>query len=370
MNGKLASLAVVCAMAAARCSGNNSRFAAPHASERLSLLQSRLAGDTNDPVAYYNVALGYWSHREYDRADSNLATAVALDPEFALAHLAKALVQLANDAHWKQLRRSGGDTAVAQEARYREREYARAFMIDPFLDVQRLGLLTESYEKAYEDLNRAMDWMRDRQGRRLDSMPRTLVWLHAIAAVHTNHLDAAIVDVQSLGRVSRHRDLSSDVSPTPLATNNYLYLLAALLQRTGHTEDATWTYIEVATGDIANYEAHVQLARIYEAAQDWTRALEQRRAAVDVYPENQCLVMDLGVTQYRAGMLPEAEATLRDAQAAGPRDPRILYWLGIVQRARNEKSEAQHSWGAYLQLAPRRDSVRAAEVRQSLAALE
>jgi tetratricopeptide (TPR) repeat protein len=254
--------------------------------------------------------------------------------------------------------------------RYRDREYARAFMIDPFLDVRSVGLITVSYDSAYRRLSATMAAYRDRLGILRDSQPSGLVWPHAIAAVHSNHLQDAIADLQALARGSRRRDLSGGVSAAPLATNNYLYLLAALLQRAGFTDDATRLYHEVLTADIGHYEAHVQLARIYEAESDWTHALEQRRAAVEVFPENHRLVMDLGVTQYRAGMLGDAEATLRDAQAAGPRDPRTYYWLGIVQQARGEKADAQRAYAAYLRLASARDSVDIAAVRQRVAALQ
>jgi len=361
--------AAFCVSALGGCSGSGG-LAAPLVNERLGVLQARLAADTNDPVAYYNVAMGLWSEKEYDRADGELRQAVALDPEFALAHFAIALVELPNESHWKRIRRQGGDTAVAQEARYREREYTHALMIDPFLDVRALGLFRQPYDSVYLNLTATMTWLRDRRGLIRDSMPRSLVWVHSIAAAHSNHLPDAIADIQALARTSRQRDLSGTVSATPLETNNYLYMLAALLQRTGHVEDATRVYLEVLTGDVANYEAHVQLAHLYEAATDWGHALEQRRAAVEVYPENHCLQMDLGVTQYHAGVLPDAEQSLRDAREAGPRDYRVYYWLGVVQQARREKADARATFETYLRLAPARDSVRVAAVRQQLAALQ
>jgi tetratricopeptide (TPR) repeat protein len=359
----------LCSLVLSGCSGAGG-LAAPIINERVSVLQARLAADTSDPVAYYNVAMGYWSRKAYDRADSTLLRALALDPEFALAHLAVALVQLPNESRWKRIRREGGDTAVMQEVRYREREYTRAFLIDPFLDVRALGLFTQTYEEEYSNTTEAMDYYRNRRAMLRDSMPRSLVWYHSIAAARSNHLADAIADVQSLARVSRNRELSGTVSPTPLLTNHYLYVLAALLQRTGHADDAMRLYLEVLTADIANYEAHGQLARIYEASNDWGHALEQRRAAVDVFPENHCLVMDLGITQYHAGVLPDAEESLRQAREAGPRDARVYYWLGTVQQARAEKAEARATFETFLRLAPTRDSVRVAAVRQTLAGLQ
>jgi len=357
--------AAVAALASLRCASGG-LLVAPSVSESLNDARAQLAADTNDPVAYYNVAMAYWSKRRYDQADSSLRRAVALDPEFALAHLADALVQLPNKAHWEALKRAGGDTAVVQELRARGREYSRAFLIDPFVDVRAVGLVPTTYANAYAQLSLEMAYIRDHFGRPLDSMPRVLVWAHAIAAEHSNHLSDAIADVQSLGRVSRRRDESEFLSAAPLETNEYLYMLAALLQRAGYAADAAKLYQSVAAGDLGNYEVHVQLARIYEGQHDWGHALQESRAAVALYPENHRLVMDLGLAEYHAGVLPDAEATLRDARDAAPQDFVVAYWLGEVQRARQEKADARATLETYLRLAPSRDSVEVAQVRAQL----
>ncbi|HTT67377.1 MAG TPA: tetratricopeptide repeat protein [Gemmatimonadales bacterium] len=339
------------------------------APDRLEVLQARLAQDTNDPVAYYNLALGYWSKKKYDLADSTLRIAVAMNPELALPHLAIALVQLRNKDHWRDLKRHGGDTAVAQEVRYREREYVHAFMIDPFLDVKALGLFKVSYQQAFADLSFRINYWMMRTGDPLDSMPSFYVWLHSIAAARINRLPDAVTDIQALARASRARDRWDSVSAAPLVTSNYFYMLAALLQRLGYRYDAMRLYEEVLSNDIGNYEAHVQLARIYEGQNDWPHAVEQRRAAVTVFPENHVLVMDLGVTQFHAGALADAEESLHQAVEAGPRDAQVYYWLGTVQQARGETDGERDSFGRFLSLAPGRDSLEISEVRQKLAAL-
>ncbi len=335
----------------------------------LSDLQAGVARDTNDPVAYYDLALGYWSKKKYDQADSVLRRAIALDPELAAAHLALALVELPNKSHWENLKRAHGDTAVVQELRFRRREYARAFMIDPFLDVQPLGMFERGYEQGFQDLERTRVYFRDHLGRMGDSLPPGLLWLHSLAAVHTNRLPAAITDVESLARIAAHYEQTDSLGTAPLVANNYLFMLAALFQRVGDRIDAIHFYQAVLNNDIGNYEAHVQLARIYESDADWGHALEERRAAVAVFPENPRLILDLGVTEYRAGILSDAEQTLHEAQAAGPRDPDAWYWLGTVQRARGDTSSARHDYGEYLRLAPGRDSVQVAAARRALDSL-
>ena len=336
--------------------------------ESLADLQARVARDTNDPVAYFDLGLGYWSKKKYDQADSTLRKAVALDPEMAEAHLAIALVQMPNKSHWQNLRRAHGDTALAQEVRFRQREYARAFMIDPFLDVQPVGLFPKGYDSAYESLERIRTTFRDRFARPMDSMPPALLWLHSLAAARTNRVRAALQDVMALARIAGRYQQTDSLGEAPLATNQYLFMLAALFQRLGDRENAVSFFQAVLNNDIGNYEAHVQLAKIYEAGTDWSHALQERRAAVGVFPENHRLVLDLGVTEYRAGNLPEAEQTLHDAQADAPRDPDPYYWLGVVQQARGDTASAKHDYGEFLRLAPSRDSTQIAAARRALGA--
>ena len=338
-------------------------------SERLEVLQARLARDSNDPIAYYNVALGLWSKHRYDQADSMLRVAIGMNPELALPHLAIALVQLRNKDHWRDLKRHGGDTAVVREVRYREREYIHAFMVEPFLDVRALGMFRVSYDEAFQDLSRAINILMSWRHQPLDSMPAPLVWLHSIAAARSNRLPDAVRDIQALARVSRDRDRYDSVSAAPLETANYLFMLAALLQRLGYKNDAVRLYQEVLANDIGNYEAHVQLARIYEGVSDWAHAIEQRHAAVSVYPENAQLTIDLGVTQFHAGALPDAEATLLQAEETSPRDAQACYWLGMVQLARGDADGERASFDRFLTLAPSRDSVEITEVRHKIAAL-
>lgn len=337
--------------------------------ESLRDLQTRLARDTNDPAAYYNLAIGYWSKKKYDLADSTLRTAVALDPEFALAHLAIALVQLPHKDYWQHLKRAAGDTALQQELRFREREYARAFMIDPFVDVRPLGMFPMGYEEAYVILSAVLANREARFAAPLDSMPAQLLWLHALAAAHTAHEREAIADVQILAKLAGRREQSDSMSPAPLLANHYLFMLAALYQSIHFNTNAIHLYQAVLSNDIGNYEAHVHLAQIYESEGGWRDALAERRAAIAVFPENPRLLLDLGVTQYHADSLPDAEETLHQAEAAGPRDPYAYYWLGVVQRARADTADARQNFAAFLRLAPSRDTTQITAVRRSLDSL-
>src|SRR5438552_18487190 len=126
----------------------------------------------------------------------------------------------------------------------------------------------------------------------LDSVWDGLLWLHALAAAHSDHLPEAIADAEALLRRNLAHERADSTRVTPLRTNEYRYMLAALNQRAGHLDDAERGYEETATNDLGNYMAHVQLARIHEARRDWTHAIAERRAAVNANPADHTLVHD------------------------------------------------------------------------------
>ena len=59
-------------------------------------LEKRARTDSNDAVAHYNLALGYWSKKRWDEADASLKRAAALDSRFAPIDLAIAYLPLAS----------------------------------------------------------------------------------------------------------------------------------------------------------------------------------------------------------------------------------------------------------------------------------
>lgn len=154
-----------------------------------------------------------------------------------------------------------------------------------------------------------------------------------------------------------------------LGTNDYRYLLAVLLQRAHRPADAMAMYQEALSNDLGLYLAHVRLARLYGENTMWSQAIEEARRAVAANPDDASLLVDPGELQRDAGQLEEAAATLRQAQAANGRSPRILYELGVVEQQRRRPAEARDALTRFVAIAPSRLSVEVADAKQRLAAL-
>jgi tetratricopeptide (TPR) repeat protein len=373
-------------------------------SERLDELEARARRDSTDAAAHYNLALGYLSRNQYDRADTALSRAVSLDPQFAPAWLAWAVIQTRNQRFWAALRRSGpGDSALTAELRRRVGFERRAYLIDPFVDLRILGgvFRFEDYGAAIEyylgrDFRRFSDGVRSGMqgltegdyerawqgfqtasavwyslGHRLrDTIPEFLLFYRGLAAAHTNRTAEAIDAFQNLVARNVAEEAKDTTRFSPLRTNEYRYMLAALHQRAGDGARAADLYREVATADLGNYMAHVQLARIHEAQAAWDAAIAERRFAAQVSPEDHTLQLDLGTTLARAGRMGEAEEALRRSRELNPRDARVHYRLGIVLLTLGRRGDAREALTTFLSLAPSRYGSAIADARTRLAGLQ
>ena len=345
-------------------------------------LQARAMQDSLDPSAHYNLALGYMSRKKYDLAEQSLQTALAIDPRFALAQLALAVCR---DKQLDVLDILRGDSAA--RAAYREIQllYQRAFLIDPFVDVRLMALVTSvsrggqyasalkaflegRYPEAYQKFGLELD-------ERLDGAPRDsagvgLLWLHALSAVQSKEYAAAEADFQALIRIANRRASTDSINSSPLNVNEFRYMLAALKQQAGAPDEALPLYQEVLEADVSNYMAHVQMARIHEDAKDGPAAVKERRRAVEVNPDDASLLTDLGVTLGRSGDFAGAVVALREAVAANPRDVRPLFWLGIAELQLNDREAARSAFWRFVALAPSRQQSQVAVAREKLAALQ
>jgi tetratricopeptide (TPR) repeat protein len=160
------------------------------------------------------------------------------------------------------------------------------------------------------------------------------------------------------------------VGTVPLKANDYRYALATMLYLAGRYDQAAPTFRRALEFDIALFPAHVQLARISEARQDWDDAVRERQAAIDANPEDPGLVTDLGVTLFRAGKLEEASEAFTQAMGAAPRDARVPYLAGIVALRLGRQDAAREALTRFLALAPSRFAPQIAETREQLRALD
>lgn len=363
-------------------------------------LEARARQDSLDPSAHYNLALGYMARRQWARADTALTRATALDPKFAVAWLARAMVWERDERYWRELRRTSRETERAERDR-RDTFYRRAFLVDPFVDLRILGGFTRitgylSYYawrfggdfRAFEEaVNRGMqglvegDYNRAVEGfeyataawnrlSRRDTLPEWILFHRALARTHAGRLADAQQDFAGLlGRTERQED-DDTTRFTPLRTNEFRYMLAALKHRAGDSTGALALYHEVREQDLGNYMASVQIARLNEAAGRWSDGIAARRAAATTNPEDHTLLVDLAESLIRTNRLPDAESALVQALELNPSDPRVHYRLGIVRMARQDRAGARAAFERFLAIAPSRYANAANDARTRLGQLQ
>ena len=363
-------------------------------------LEKASRADSNDPAAHYNLALAYWNAKRWDDVDSALHRAIRVDPEFPAPYMALAYLPYARRsslADEENENRVPDAWKAALESS--DREYRRAVMIDPLVEV-RLGDLVFPRSTEYLDIMKDVfgEWLADYNdgldqyflGKYEDAYNRfqrvyyeingtshakrlwnTLLYWHGLSCAQVNKHDDAVKDFQML--LDRYLDAEESKKDStlhvPLRTNEFRYILAVMKQRAGKYNEAIDLYRQALENDIGLYEAHVRMANIYEDQQMMSQAVNERQAAVNANPDDGTLLYDLGKTLARAGQMPEAEKTLRDAIAANPRDPRPHYLLGIVEQRENKNADARTAFSDFVSLAPSRYSPQVADAKQRLAAL-
>jgi tetratricopeptide (TPR) repeat protein len=368
---------------------------------KLSQLEARVKADSNDPAAHYNVALGYWNEKRWEDAERSIRTAIMLEPRFAPAHLALAYLPYGRqpklwDAMWGR-KLTPEDTKVLRES---DQEYRRAFMIDPLVDIRILGAVTRTkidfltvqdylgdvyalffqgftdcQEGDYETCHQRFSALiREIQGEKFpDRVPNSVLWYKGLAAAHIQKYDIAAQHLKVLmdRNISFEKELEKkgELSRVPLETNEYRFALATVQQAAGQVPEAVALYQQVLESDAGMYMAHVRLANIYEAAKDYPRAVQERTNAVNINPDDPSLVLDLGITLGKAGMMPEAEAKLQDAIQANPRDSRAYFWLGLAEMEQGKQAPAKAAFTTFLALSPSRYDRQIAMARDRLTRL-
>jgi tetratricopeptide (TPR) repeat protein len=383
-------------------------FAAPVSAQRIKLpyklpeLEARAKADSNDAAAHYNVALGYWNEKRLDDAERSLKTAIAIEPRFAPAHLALAFIPFARRPKlWEEIWEEKVPQDVVPSVEQFEKEYRHAFLIDPLVDIRIIGAATpakadfldvkdylgEAYalffqgftdcqEGRYEDCHgRFVTLIREIDGEKYPQrVPSSVLWYKGLAAAHLGKYDIAeqhyrlLIDREP--EAAAEHEKRGELSRVPLRMNEYRYTLATVLQAAGKIPDAVTMFQEVLNNDIGYYMAHVRLAGIYEAARDYPRAVQERLNAVNANPDDPSLLLDLGVTLGKAGMMPQAETRFQEAAEANPRDVRSLFWLGLAQFEQGKRDAARESLNRFVAAAPSRYERQVTMARERLAKLQ
>ena len=348
-----------------------------------SQLEEAVHKDSLDPAAHYNVALAYWNDRNFDQAEQELRTAVAMNPRFAPAHLALAYLPFGRRPRlWDDLNKSHWPDSIVQiVATWRQHERA-AYLIDPLVSLAIIGATRpgkdarwdmyedtrefyEFYFQGYDDIaegryddaffnfNRMIDMYRENFSRDRSRLPEEWLWWHGEAASRIpDKFQVALDDFNEILGRSLGRERSDTVYAVPLKTNEIRSLIATVYQRAGKLDDAIRVYREVLENDIGLYMANVRLGDIYESQRRYPEAIRERQQAVAVNPDDQSLLLDLGITMGKSGQFAEAIGILDQAVSGNPRDPRPVFWLGLAHLQLNQRDEAKANFTRFIAMAP------------------
>lgn len=349
----------------------------------LKSLETAVRRDSNDAAAHYNVALAYWNAKRFDEAERAFRASIALDARFPLPYVGLGFLPFARRPRLRdELRERRVPEEWQPQLDDADRMLRRALLLDPFVE-QRLGgvvreraqdflvelqqyygehvrdyfdALDQFYQgedqKAFDRFQRVYNFVDG--DRHPDRLFDNLIWFHGVSAGRLQKWKEAKWDFDLLLERSRKEERRDSLIFVPLRSNEFVYITALLHQRLGEPAEAIRLYRQAIENDVGLFMAHVHLAEIYEAAQQWDQAIAERRFASDANPDDPSLLLDLGQTLAKAGRTPEAERTLRDARAAAPRDARVAYFLGVVCESLGKMDDAHAEYSRFLSLAPSR----------------
>ena len=374
--------------------------ASPLAAQRapsIQQLEARAAADSNDPVVYYDLGRAYFDKQRYDDAERSWRGAISLAPQFAQAYLALAVLpQARGDNHWKRVARERGDSAVQAVFNEGYHFFQRAFLIDPLVDLSILPRAEERVSISIQGRNHFVWWafpltkginelrtgrheaalerftgiIEDRRsGPESRYAPEPAYWYRALTAARLGRYAEAVEDYWLLVQRLVEHENEEETHIVPLLTNQYRYLLATMLYLDGRHDQAIPVFRRTLEFDAGLYQSHIQLARMHEAAGQWEAALDERRQAIAINPDDPSLMVDLGASLIRAGRAGEAETTLQEAAAAAPRDARAWYLLGQVAAHQGHNDLARQAYTQFLAVAPSRFEEQRTEVRTLLAGM-
>ena len=367
-------------------------------SDSIPQLEAAVGRDSNDAQLHYRLGIAYWSRKRFDEAGRSLLTAVTIERRFADAYLALGYLPYARR---HQLMKEEAQGKVPPEWRdsveLAGRLRRRAFLINPLVDLKIVGAVVPvqqnpygmlvvgggrvmfmadpfsafvigDYSMAYLTFNRWVAEGLEKKPR--DSIPGGLLWFRGLSAGHVALYDTAVSDFQLLLDRGLRAETSDTVSPIPLRTNDFRYVLATFEYRARRFNDAIALYKEALGNDVGLFMAHVQMGKIYEQMRQWPDAVEHFESAVATNPDDPSLLLDLGVILREAGRLPDSESTLTRAMDANGRDSRVPYHLGITLQQEGKTAEARAAFTRFVELAPSRYSAQIKDARDRLALLQ
>lgn len=359
----------------------------PVVAQRVSLLipldqlEAIAQRDSTDPLALYDLGLGYWVSGKYDSAAAALHRADAIDPRVPEVQLALAYLPYGKRPKlWQEESKGKVPPAYVEAVRESNARFRRTFMLDPMVDMRVVGLVIPprdaiiigrnadryyaalvlgleyfwggDYGSAYASLEKAYAFTTEADR---DQIPAFVLWYHGLAAAHLADYPVALRDFQMLLDRALEREKSDSVTRFAiLASIDIRYVLATLLRRSGNLPEAQTQLQEVLTTDLSYEMAHAQLADIAEKERRWADAVVERQRAIETNPEDPGLRLDYALTLAKAGRHADALVEFAQVQEALPLNARVPYYMGQSAMALGHTDEALQYYRRFAAIAPSR----------------
>ncbi len=141
----------------------------------------------------------------------------------------------------------------------------------------------------------------------------------------------------------------------PLAASgdpDSLNALGVALSTAGHQGEARAAFQRVFHQDPRNPVAHQNLALVALRLQDWATARDEARKALDLNQKLPDSWNYLGVALYNLGRLHDSLDAWDHAVSLQPRNPDLLYNLGLIAMQAGETERARSAFRRFVQVAP------------------
>ena len=352
-------------------------------SPSLADLAARARADSNDPVAFYELAAALVKNRHYREADRPLREALRIDPQYAPALLLLSEVNESQYAPLLAMMRGRRILFVRLDPRADETSLLRrrAFLIDPLVEVGTpsrdllpvawrgtLGQALRAYdEERWSEAAAGFQTVIDRTLRPTDStkVPPVALWFRARCALKIGDYDGAIRYLEWLLAL-RMQDSVTERRWNPFVGEELRYVLAYVHQQAGRWDEAISRYQELLELDLGLDAAHSHLAEIYGAEGRWTDAVDERVRAIQANPQATSLYFNLGATLTAAGRYDEAIASLKSYVAVYPRESRAVYLVGVAYMGLGNADSARTAFSRFLALTPTRYTEQIADAKRRL----
>ena len=335
-------------------------------------LQLAVQEDPNDPVAYYNLGLGYTAKRQYEEALEYFHKALEIEPHFSDAYFAIYCVEFAKDKNLYKKAFDDKEHDPETEKKINEvRSYFNyALFYNPFFDWKISTIFLErspysdtpftpmiikiiydgiakfrtgNYEKAIERFDYVIEeWPEYR-------LP---YFLRGISQAQLQKYEEAIKDFRFL--IDKLEEYNKEkVIPIYLNPAELYYWIGFAYLKQENLDKAEETFKKVIMENMGFYMAHYQISNICKMRGDYAGALKELDATIIAKPDDPIFHFSRGVCLTTMDRDWEAMQEYRKAIFLNPNYPKSYYALAIVLESIENNEGAVENYQNFIDKAPK-----------------